>query len=79
MKFNCGPDGYERFAILVKRRERLEQWHPFYAIWPRRVNSRDCRAFEWIERRLIFVDSDHVSCVDDVGIAVYRAAGGSSS
>lgn len=44
MKFNCGPTTEER-------REYLANWHPFFAVLPRRVGSHDCRWFEWIERK----------------------------
>ena len=47
MKFDCGP-------TWAEKRERLKNWHPFFAIWPRRVGSRDCRCFEWIERKGTF-------------------------
>lgn len=47
MKFNCGP------TRLEKRRARhkyLTSWHPFFAIWPRRVGKDDCRMLEIIYR-----------------------------
>lgn len=47
MKFNCGPTYAEQEAIH-------KEWHPFFTIWPRRVGSNDCRAFEWVERRKVY-------------------------
>lgn len=44
MRFDCG----ESWEELVARRK---EWHPFFTILPRRVDSHDCRWFEWIERR----------------------------
>lgn len=44
MKIDCGMTREERDAYLKK-------WHPFFAILPRRVGSRDCRFLERIERR----------------------------
>jgi hypothetical protein len=44
VRFDCGEEWAEK-------RKRLENWHPFYAIWPRRVAPHDCRWFEMIERR----------------------------
>jgi hypothetical protein len=55
MKFDCGETCQER-------RERLETWHRFYAIWPRRIDSHDCRCFEWIERKGIFMIFDWEDC-----------------
>lgn len=51
MKFDCGETTDERY-------NRLQQWHKFYPWFPRRVGSHDCRAFEWIERRLVFTYID---------------------
>ena len=44
MRFDCGPTYAER--ITAK-----ECWHRFYAIFPRRVGSHDCRYMEWVERK----------------------------
>ena len=48
MKINCGPT---RTQARIAKRERLSNWHPFFAIWPRRVWWNDCRWMEAIERR----------------------------
>jgi hypothetical protein len=47
MRFDCGP-------TWAEQHRRLEDWHPFFTILPRRVGSHDCRVFEWIERRGTF-------------------------
>jgi hypothetical protein len=51
MKFNCGETETEKINRLLKERQRLKEWHPFFPLWPRKVGSKDCRAFEWIERK----------------------------
>ncbi len=44
MRWDCGPDWHEY-------KTRRESWHPWFAWWPTRVASHDCRWLEWIERR----------------------------
>lgn len=44
MRINCGPTPKERV-------KKLKQWHPFFALWPRRVGPNDCRWLETIERK----------------------------
>lgn len=44
MKFDCGETRAEKIA-------RLEVWHPYFTIFPRRVADHDCRWLETIERR----------------------------
>ena len=44
MKWDCGPDWAEK-------KKMLEDWHPFFCLWPRRIASHDCRWLEWVERR----------------------------
>lgn len=44
MKFDCGEtrgDGLER----------LQKWHDFFALLPRRVAEHDCRWLETIQRK----------------------------
>ncbi len=48
MKWNCGPTFDERV-------ERLSEWHDHFALWPRRIASRDCRWLETIQRKGEFV------------------------
>lgn len=40
MKIDCGP-------AWPEKRARLEQWHDWFAWYPVRVASHDCR---WLER-----------------------------
>jgi hypothetical protein len=46
MRFNCGPTAHEK---RIARR----QWHRWFAWFPVRVGSRDCRWLETIERRYV--------------------------
>lgn len=62
MKFDCGPT-YEEVI------EARSKWHPFFAIWPRRVGPHDCRCFEWIERKGTF----HSNWADEYWVWEYRA------
>jgi hypothetical protein len=39
----------ERREMLA--RMRRFNWHPFFAVWPRKVADGDYRAFQWLERR----------------------------
>ena len=48
MKFHCGPSLAER---AIKRTRRLEQWHPWFAWRPIRVDARTCVWLEFIERK----------------------------
>ena len=45
MKFNCGP-------TYVEKMKAQEQWHRWYAWRPVRVDSRDCRWLEYVERKI---------------------------
>lgn len=45
MKWNCGPTRAERWAAKC-------EWHPWFAWFPVRVSSRDCRWLEVVERRM---------------------------
>lgn len=36
---------------LDKERIRLEEWHPWFAWKPVRLEGRDCRWLEWVQRR----------------------------
>jgi len=47
MKFDCGETPKEEL-------KRKEEWHDFFTIWPRQVESHDCRFLETIERKGIF-------------------------
>lgn len=55
MKLNCGPTQQEKqHAHDLKRweeRNRLEQWHRHFALFPVRIGSGECRWLEVVERR----------------------------
>ena len=44
MKFDCGK-------TFQERRNRLRQWHKWFAWYPVKVEDHDCRWFEFVERR----------------------------
>ena len=44
MKFNCGPTWEEKKAAK-------EKWHKWFAWYPIRIGSKDCRWLETIERK----------------------------
>lgn len=49
MKLNCGPTTEERYYA---KQRYLNNWHTFFALWPRRIgDSQECRWLETIERR----------------------------
>lgn len=50
MKLNCGPSWETKW-------KRKQEWHAFFAIWPRRVAENDCRWLELIERKGTYWDS----------------------
>ena len=55
MKWDCGPDWYERWKAKAPERQRrareAAKWQPWFAWFPVRVDKRDCRWLETIERR----------------------------
>ena len=48
MKFNCGLTWAEKIAI---NNELRQQWHKWFALIPRRVENKECRWLEYIERK----------------------------
>lgn len=60
MKFDCGETEQEK-------KKRLEEWHDFFCLLPRKVADHDCRWLETIER------SGYYSLVRDGWIWYYRA------
>ena len=44
MKLDCG----ESWPV---KKERLKNWHRWYAWFPIQVGNHDCRWLEWIERK----------------------------
>ena len=52
MIINCGIPRDERRALKAKAaHEYLSQWHPFFALWPRRIGPERCVWLEWIQRK----------------------------
>ena len=48
MKLHCGPSLEQR---AIKRDRRRQQWHPWFAWRPVRVDARTCIWLETIERK----------------------------
>lgn len=44
MKFNCGE-------TLAEKKQRLGQWHRWFAWRPVRVGEKECRWLEYVERK----------------------------
>lgn len=52
MIINCGIPRHERRAARAKAEfDRLSQWHPFFALLPRRIGQDRCVWLEWIQRK----------------------------
>jgi len=55
MKFDCGPTYQEKKAIKdalwTAIVDHKSQWHKWFAWFPVRVGSHDCRWLEHVERR----------------------------
>lgn len=62
MKFNCGPSPEARAAKRAQEFKRLQEWHPFFAVVPRRVGENDCRMLEWIIRRGTLYQEVTITC-----------------
>lgn len=57
MIINCGMPRDERRALAREAEyARLSQWHPFFALWPRRVGAERCVWLEWIRRKGVYED-----------------------
>ena len=56
MKFNCGKTPEEKKedlrADLQIQADHLKVWHDWFAWFPVRMGSRDCRWLETVERRV---------------------------
>lgn len=60
MILNCGPTRAERAATRwIAKKDRLEQWQPFFAFLPRRVGPDLCVWLEWIRRKGRYVDEGY--------------------
>lgn len=62
MKINCGPSPEAKREAAKVESWRLQKWHDFYAVWPRRVGENDCRCFELIERKGTYNHGGWDSC-----------------
>jgi hypothetical protein len=49
MKFDCGKTREEK-------RDKLTNWHKWYAWYPVRIGSHNCRWLEYVERKLTYVE-----------------------
>lgn len=60
MMINCGPPLDERLAARDERKKAyLSQWHPFFALWPRRIGASRCVWLEWIRRKGRYIDNGY--------------------
>lgn len=50
MKFNCGKQ-----ETWGEYRDRVGQWHRWYAWYPIRTGNEECRWLEWVERKIKIV------------------------
>ena len=51
MRLNCGPSMAERLILRERARSmRLEQWHDFYCLLPRRIGHQ-CVWLETVQRK----------------------------
>lgn len=55
MKLNCGPTHMER---RQQEWQRFCTWHKWFAWYPVRVGSGDCRWLEYVERKASGVSAD---------------------
>lgn len=71
MKFDCDRGKKRRAA----RRLRLQEWHPFVPVWPRKVAPSDCRLLERIERKGKWTPPRFIGChyVSGFWLWEYRA------
>lgn len=75
MKFDCGRTLQEKAADRWKAEkewaEAMKKWHPYFAWYPKRVGSHDCRWLEWIECKGTWIDYGLDGCY---WVWEYRAA-----
>lgn len=50
MRFYCGPTADEKQIVAEKEEARLQQWHPFFCLRPRRI-GRECVWLETVLRK----------------------------
>lgn len=74
MKFNCGLSPEAKRKLKDEAANELHryliEWHPFFALIPRRVGENDCRWLERIERKGTRVQR---LCPTPVGMMYYWA------
>ena len=55
MKFNCGLTREEKKVLAEakweKKLDKEQHWHDFFAWYPVRLGSRDCRWLETVEQK----------------------------
>jgi len=51
MKINCGPSPQERADMIAAGAHPRQQWREWFAWYPVRIASGDCRWFETIMKR----------------------------
>lgn len=55
MKFNCDRLSDYLYQRKCEKFDNQQQWHPWFAWRPIRVAYRDCRWFETVQRRKIYL------------------------
>lgn len=70
MKFNCGltpaEKSFLRYEAEQKRIEYMINWHDWFAWYPVRVGSRDCRWLETVQRKYAgYSFNGRFSLIDD--------------
>lgn len=53
MKIECGKRRRLKQEAEQRELEKKQEWHKFFAIYPRKVGVEDCRYMETIERKLM--------------------------
>jgi hypothetical protein len=71
MKFNCDRYRDYRRAKEKARIQRLINWHPWFAWYPKKLEHGDCRWLETIERRCEWFEGYHTG----FWLTRYRAKG----
>lgn len=69
MKLNCGRPKYQRRGEAVKY---LCNWHRWFAWFPVRVGTNDCRWLEYVERKAGCVHEGGLLYEYSPGDCIYR-------
>ena len=48
MKFDCGASAEQKWEA---KKNKLKEWHKWFAWYPVRVCHNECRWLEWVHRR----------------------------